>query len=632
MRHQRRTAWQLSPAPDLGPERRDYQPIEDYGLLGDGHGSALVARDGSIDWACLERFDSPPLFSRLLDRRRGGFFQIRPAAGCDVTRRYRGHTNTLETLFTSPEGELLLVDALVRDSDSETGRDLLLRQICCLRGDADVLLRFQPLAGFATAFPELNVGTGSVMLWPSGPHLLSDFDWKAEHDHASARLHLRKGDERHVMLTSRKGAEIRQFSGLLAESEKAWTQWCSDGAYAGPWKEPVRRSAMVLKALTFRPTGALVAAPTTSLPEEIGGIRNWDYRYCWLRDACLSFYALKKYGQMDEAEAFLGFVRNLCTRALEELPPLFSVDGSSDLTETCISHFEGYRGSRPVRCGNEAAEQHQIDVYGQVLDLFDLYVRLGGTLDDHLREIGTAMADIVAGCWREPDAGLWEPRQPQQRYVHAAMMCWVAMDRAIRLFGPRAHWVAEREAILEDVRANGVHPSGGHLTQVMQGEAVDGALLLASAVGFPIGDDVLGRTVDKVIEELGHGPLVYRYRTEDGLEGHEGSFVLCAFWLVDALLALGRAEEARTRFEALLGHANDLGLLAEELAEDGSFLGNFPQAFSHLGVIHSALMLDLYEAGGVEAVRGGYADRALRETRNRSVPCLDRPGPPRGAA
>jgi GH15 family glucan-1,4-alpha-glucosidase len=405
----------------------------------------------------------------------------------------------------------------------------------------------------------------------------------------------------------------------MEETRRAWALWTRDAAYAGPLADELMRSALVLRGLIYEPTGAIVAAPTTSLPEEIGGIRNWDYRFCWIRDACLSFYVLKKFGMSREAEGFFAFVSALCEREEGQLKPLYSISGEADLSERTIGHFEGWRGSAPVQHGNKAAEQHQADAYGQVLDLLYLYDRLGGTLSDDMRRHGARLADISAAHWHEPDAGLWEPRKPEERYLHAAIMNWVALDRAIRLFGARPDWCRERDRIVEFVNGEAVH-SEGYYPQYLGTDAVDAALLIAPMVGFPVDEAAFARTVDVVIERLGHGHLVYRYKNDDGLPGHEGTFLLCAFWLVDALLWLGREEDARMRFEALRAMKNDVGLYSEEAAEDGMFLGNFPQAFSHLGFIHSALMLDLYEHGGRAAVQGTYADRSLRETDDRRAP------------
>lgn len=614
------------------PAGRDYRPIADYAFLGDGHGSALVARDGSIDWAALPRFDAEPVFSRLLDRRRGGFFQVRPAEACTVTRAYRPGTMILETRFRTARGEVLLTDALVAGPPSGQGPDRLLRRVEGLVGEVVMVARHQPLAGFATAFPALRLTPGLVDM-AEGPSLATDVEFSPAGEAALARFTLAAGAARHFLLGDAASAaqELPGFQALLDEAARRWGEWSRGATYAGPWREMVERSALVLKGLTYTPTGAMVAAATTSLPEEVGGIRNWDYRFCWLRDSCLAFYALKKHGQVREAQAFLDFVLGLCRGENGRLPPLFDITGSRGMAEEEVAHFEGYRGSRPVRNGNEAAEQHQLDVYGQVLDLIHFHHSIGGAVEGALRDTAIALADLVAREWREPDAGLWEPRQPEQHYVHAALMNWVALDRAIRCLGAREHWLRERQAIEEAIRREGVHPARGHLTQVMGGEDVDAALLLAPMLGFPLDDAVLERTVDAVIARLGHGPLVYRYKTEDGLPGHEGTFLLCAFWLVDALLALGREREARERFAALVAMANDVGLYAEEIGEAGEFLGNFPQAFSHLGLIHSALVLDLYEAGGREAVRGSYADRALRETRNRLAPSLPPRHPPGGA-
>ena len=435
-----------------------------------------------------------------------------------------------------------------------------------------------------------------------------------------ARFILRKGKERRFTLHERdQGAPAdREPRELLEATRLAWVGWAGQSVYDGPLADEVIRSALTLRALTYAPSGAIVAAATTSLPEEIGGVRNWDYRFCWIRDACLSFYVLKKLGMVREAEEFFGFVAGVPELGDGGLRPLYAIAGKADPREVEIAHFEGWRRSRPVRHGNEAAEQHQSDAYGQVLDLLYLYDQLGGTVPPELQERGMRLADHAARLWQEPDSGLWEPRKPEQRYLHSAVMNWVALDRAICLFGARPHWCKQRERIVAWVNDQALHPDG-HYPQYAGSEDVDAALLLAPMVGFPVEKAAFERTVDAIIKRLGHGPLVYRYRGDDGLPGHEGTFLICAFWLVDALAWLGRAEEARTRFTALRALQNDVGLYAEEIAEDHSFLGNFPQAFSHLGFIHSTLILDLLSEGGPEALRGSYTDRALRGTDKRRV-------------
>ncbi|SFI86207.1 glycoside hydrolase family 15 protein [Methylobacterium brachiatum] len=602
------------------PGERPYQPIEAYALIGNCEGCALVARDGSIDWACLERFDAEPTFSRLLDRRRGGHFTIRPAGRYETTRQYLSRSNILETTFTTQDGFVTLHDFMV-GPEGGPDRPRLVRRVSGMSGQVPMVVAYRPLAGFAERFARPAIDGGRVVT-PGCPSLLADVALAPDGDGATVRFTLAAGQERSFSLyTDTLPNAPPDTRTLMERTRKAWVLWTQDAAYTGPLADELIRSALVLKALTYAPTGAIVAAATTSLPEEIGGIRNWDYRFCWIRDACLSFYVLKKFGMLREAEAFFGFVTDLCERAEGRLRPLYSVAGEGDLSETTIAHFEGWRGSAPVRAGNEAAEQHQADAYGQVLDLLYLYTRLGGTLPEAMQGHGARLADISAAHWHKPDAGLWEPRKPEQRYLHAAIMNWVALDRAIRLFGPRENWCRERDRIVACVNREGIHRDG-YYPQYLGGDDVDAALLMVPMVGFPVDEAAFARTVDVVIERLGRGHLVYRYRNDDGLPGHEGTFLLCAFWLVDALLWLGREEEARTRFNALRALQNDVGLYAEEAAEDGTFLGNFPQAFSHLGFIHSALMLDLFEHGGRAAVQGTYADRSLRETALRRVPEL----------
>ena len=613
----------LSPMlPLQSPEgTRPYQPIEHYALIGNCHGAALVARDGAIDWCCLERFDAPPVFSRLLDRRRGGFFELRPEEDFEVSRSYLPQTNILETTFATASGMARLIDLMLPPPEGPPGPELV-RILSGVSGRLRFRLRFRPLPGFATAFPPLRVER-HLAAAEGCPSLLSDEPLSLEEGCATARFTLSGGAHAAFRLF-RAGAATEEdredVYDRLERARQGWVSWSGIRSYDGPLQDDLVRSALVLKALTYEPSGALVAAPTTSLPEEIGGIRNWDYRFCWLRDSCLAFYALKKFGHVRESERFFDFVRHLSLRDDGGLRPLYAIDGRGEgLEERGIAHFEGWCGSAPVREGNGAADQHQADVYGQLLDLVHLRHRLGGEIDGEARAQIARMADYVTKVWREPDNGLWEPRLPPTRYLHAVLMNWVALDRAIHLLGEREEWRAARDAIVAEVNGPGVHPHGGYLTQSFGSDAVDASVLLAPMLGFPVDEAVFNRTVDEIIRQLGHGALVYRYKTEDGLPGHEGTFLLCAFWLVDALAWLGREEEARQRFDALRALANDVGLFPEEIAEDGTFLGSFPQAFSHLGFLHSAMVLDLLRHGGREAVRGTYADRTLRETPSRRV-------------
>ena len=620
----------LPPFAEAGPQARDYRPIGDYALIGDCHGAALVARDGSIDWCCFERFDSEPIFSRLLDRTKGGWFQIRPQAAARVHRRYRPETNVLETTFETEEGTVQIVDFMAMDPSRNEGEEgegggRLVRIVWGVSGRVALAAVYRPQRGFKEEPLDLSVEDGFALAEDEAV-LAADVDFAVEDGVVVASFALEAREARRFAMAptrDKSRAALDAADRLRETTEEFWRDWSQYTSYRGRYRDAVVRSALMLKALTYAPSGAIVAAPTTSLPEWIGGIRNWDYRYCWLRDACFALYALKKLGHLREAAAFSRFTVKVSRETLPKLLPLYGIEGETDLEEWEVEHFEGYRGSAPVRAGNEAVEQHQLDVYGQILDLIDIHVRLGGEVEPGMREVATAFADYVAEHWRDADAGLWEPRLDPRRHVHSAIMAWVALDRAVRLFGERPHWCEARDALVADIRENAVHPDG-YLTQVFGEDAVDAAVLVAPMVDLPIDDEVLARTVEEVIDRLGHGPLVHRYRNEDGLPGEEGTFLVCAFWLVDALIALGRVEEARERFEQLLELGNDVGLYSEEMAEDGTFLGNFPQAFTHLGLLHSALVLDLAEHCGIEAVRGTYADRAVRETDTRTLEPISR--------
>lgn len=616
----------LQPLQDSDDLFRDDQPIEAYGLIGDCHGAALVGPDGSIDWCCFDRFDAEPLFARLLDRDKGGCFEIRPVGAAAVSRGYVGDTNLLRTDFRTDAGSVRLIDfmAVARHENAAAG-DLtrlhppgwIVRMLHGESGQVRLRLRYQPVGG-GMALRTVALRTAGAAVEADGcpVTLHGDVEWRLQGGTALADITLGAGERLCLILAPaawrRDGDPGELAERMYRDADAFWKEWSGHLGYEGPYRAAVMRSALALKLLTYSPTGAIVAAPTTSLPEGLGTPRTWDYRYCWPRDAALTLFALAKLGHIGEATRFLEFLIGRCRATLPRVPPLFGIDDASVLEETLHGHVRGWMGNGPVRTGNEAFRQHQIDVYGQIVDLAYLYVRLGGTLDDDARAVVSCLADHVAECWREPDAGIWEPRCEPQRHVHSAILSWVALDRAVELIGPRPAWIGARDAILDDIDRNAVHPEGGHLTQVFGGDAVDAALLVAPMVGLPIDDAVMARTVDRIKETLAEGPLVWRYRTDDGLEGEEGAFLLCSFWLVDALLALDRGAEARALFEALADRGNDLGLLSEQMGRDGRFLGNFPQAFTHLGVIHSALALSLYDRLGAAGIRGNHADRAER--------------------
>lgn len=613
----------LPPLPPPGAEAaRDFLPLRDYGLIGDCHGAALVGRDGSIDWCCFDRFDAAPCLARLLDRRQGGFSLLRPEGAVGrVTRRYLGDSALLETVFETAEGSVAVTDFMPVSALHGGGfgpPGWVVRIAEGRTGAVAMRAAHRPVRDLGGGLPPLVLDQGGESVLAKGcPSLHGEapFALRGADEAAVARFTLAAGERRAFLLAPEgvdPGAPGAMAARFAERTAGFWRAWSARIAHDGPHRDAVRRSAMVLKLLTYQPSGAMVAAPTTSLPEALGGSRNWDYRYCWPRDASFVLYVLQKLGLAEETEAFFRFLIRAASDTLPAIPPLFAIDGRSWPAERIVDGLEGYMGSRPVRIGNGAVVQHQLDVYGQLLDLIHLHSRANGGPGPPLERVGVALADHVAANWRTPDHGIWEPRVPPRRHVHSAIMAWVALDRARDLFGPRPAWDRAAEEVLAEIRARGVHPRHGVLTQSFDGEALDASVLVAPMVGLPLDEAVLGRTVDAIAAGLGEGPLIWRYRNADGLPGEEGSFLVCAFWMVDALLALDRRPEAEARFAALVARGNDLGLFPEEMAADGTFLGNFPQAFTHLGLVQSALLLELHAAGGAAALRGTHADRSHR--------------------
>jgi GH15 family glucan-1,4-alpha-glucosidase len=618
--------------------------VGDYALIGDAHTAALVARDGSIDWCCWPRFDSPALFCRLLDARRGGWFRVGPPGEHKAARSYIQSTNVLASTFETAEGKFRLTDFMPveRLTESRRGEDIapshkIMRLVEGLEGAAEVEVSFRPTFDFALAETQLIphehgavARAGSEALGLSCPARLQADDSGV----LRGRLKVLPGERIWIALAyypdaGGKDIVVTPYA-CDAELERTlayWREWWHTCRYDGQYAELVRRSALTLKLLTFEPTGALVAAPTTSLPEQIGGVRNWDYRYTWLRDSSLIIYALQLLGYTEEAADFFEWLDRQCMTCRGKLQIMYTIDGESEIPERTLNHLEGYRGSRPVRVGNAAFKQTQIDIYGEILDAVHLYQ---ATTNSPLRrewwDEVKFMADQTIERWREPDCGIWEVRGGPRHFLYSKLMCWVALDRAIKLAEHAdaeddvERWRNASEEIRAAILSEGYNEEVGAFTQAFGEPQLDASALVIPLTGFlPANDPRVLSTVERVQESLTCNGLVYRYLSDDGLPGGEATFALCSFWLVDNLAMQGRMEEARALFEKVVSYANDLGLLAEEIEPvSGELLGNYPQGFSHLALIRSALNISKCETEGSEnqattsAERADETERAVR--------------------
>lgn len=629
---------------------RTYQPINSYGVIGDCHSVVLVSPDGSVDWGCLPDFDSPAIFCRLLDAEHGGYFQIGPAEGTiPGSQRYLRGSNVLQTRFASTAGEIVLTDFMPVETlsawpykgmnnntwEREDGScHCLVRIVECTHGEMAVTARLKVSPDYAASPVEIAVAPDDMGILASGgqqhvavsivgAHHLSSFstdiEQQAEERHATVLVQftLREGEQMTFALGMGRNAQAarrlveeelprRNFDFELAHTLHCWRTWIASCTYRGPYEEWVERSALALKMLTYAPTGAIVAAPTTSLPELIGGGRNWDYRFTWLRDATFTVYAFNVLGFTDEARAFTHWLRRLSYANGEDLQIMYGIRGERDLSERELPHLSGYCDSKPIRIGNGAADQKQMDVFGEVLDCIHLFRRYGGferyaeTLEGPLWGMMRALVDHVCTHWHEPDNGIWEVRGGLRHFVYSKVMCWVALDRGIRaaqqlnLEADLQRWIMVRDQIRADILSHGYDTTIGSFTQSYGDTGLDASNLLLPLVGFIAPDDPRMRsTVDRIMEKLTdeHG-FVYRYlaeQTDDGLEGEEGTFAMCTFWLVDNLAMQGRVDEARSLFERLLSYAGRLGLFSEEIDTANSVaLGNYPQAFTHISLINSA--------------------------------------------
>ena len=585
-----------------------YKPIGHYGLIGDRHSAALVGTDGSIDWCCFPRFDSPSVFAAILDDRNGGRFQIAPATGqASVDQSYLPNTNILSTRFTTPTGELVLTDFMpLKNGTSGSCPHEIHRIARCTAGTVEVRCTFQPRLDYARAATTIMPIKGGVMA--GGNHhtlsLCSRVPMEVVDTQALSRFTLQQGEEAVFVLAygrdrPRRIESYRTHS-KLEETKAHWEETASKLTYEGLWRDQVVRSFLLLHLLVYEPTGAVVAAPTASLPGRIGGSRNWDYRYSWLRDSSFTMDVLYRTGQVDQAAAYLRWLLHQCKVTNGRTRTVYGISANSSLRETTLDHLEGYGGSRPVRIGNGAVGQLQLDVFGEViLGMYTLFSN-GGVISDEAWSLVENFAEVVCNNWRRRDRGVWEVRGAEQHFVYSKMMCWATLDRAVKLAellgrdGDSARWIQVAGEIREEVMRRGWSKRKQAFVQRYDSDSLDASNLMIPFLQFLAPDDPrLLSTVRAITKELADGPFVRRYNpeeTDDGLGGEEeGAFTMLSFWLIGNLIYSGETEKARDYFEEILGCANHLGLFAEMVdPRTRQLLGNFPQAYSHIGLIHTA--------------------------------------------
>jgi GH15 family glucan-1,4-alpha-glucosidase len=601
-----------------------YPNISDHGLIGDLQTAALVTTDGVVDWFCVPRFDSPSVFGSLLDAERGGFFKIAPDRDDYVSRQlYLPDTAVLVTRFMTPDGVGEVHDFMPVAGHAVTGRHRLVRNIRVVRGVMRFAIEIQPRFDYGRKSHQLQTSEDGAVFASEGLELTlhgiaaegssakgAGITLERVGDGLRWMRTLREGEIGGVVLESMGGTPRRvtpeQVRELQEETARFWRGWLHRSTYTGRWREMVARSAITLKLMTYAPTGAPVAAPTTGLPEQAGGERNWDYRYTWIRDGSFSIYALLGLGYVEEAAAFGVWLRDRVEEqagnASGPLKIMYRVDGTSDLVEESLDHWEGWRGSRPVRIGNGAADQLQLDIYGEAADAIYLADQSGIIAGHQGWTDLTHIIDWLCEHWDQPDEGIWETRGGQRNFTYGRLQTWIALDRAIRLATARgrpanlARWADVRDQVYTQIMKRGWNPKVGAFTQHYDTEVLDSSLLLMPLQGFIAPRDPMWiSTLEAMGRELVSDSLVYRYNpaaSPDGLRGDEGTFSLCTFWYVDALARSGRLEEARLVFEKMHTYANHLGLYSEEIDSTGGQLGNFPQAFSHLSLISAAINLD----------------------------------------
>jgi len=597
-----------------------YPDIEEYGLIGDSRASALVSLDGSIDWLCLPRFDSPSMFGRLLDWERGGHFRIAPDMPYEASRRYIGTTNVLETTFTTENGRARLIDFMPAQTEGAKARALeplraLFRFVECDAGRVPMRLEYVPRPEFGTGSIRLRARTAYDITADRGQHVMhlrSDVPLDTSRRDARGTFDVVPGTRVRFSIAYSFGEPAVVLSDGYAdevyeETLSYWNAWSGRIRYEGPYGDDVVRSALVLKLLSYAPSGAIIAAPTTSLPESIGGERNWDYRYCWIRDSAFTVREFIALGLTDEARAYLGWLLSATNLTAPKLEPLYTIYGEASVPERDVAHFEGYRGSRPVRVGNLASQQHQLDVYGELIDAGHAFVAADGGLGREEAAFVSEVAAYVAKIWREPDSGIWEPRVQPMQHVHSKVMAWDALTHAAMMAregeipGDAGAWEREAHTIRELVLSHGYNAKLGSFTQVLDGHAVDAALLKLPLAGFIAGNDPrMKGTIAAVRDQLCVDGWVYRYTTHDGLAGEEGAFLACQFWYAAALAAAEQIDEAHAAYALGCSAANELSLLPEEYdPRTRTALGNFPQGLSHIAQITAALAIAGAERGEI---------------------------------